>query len=966
MKIRTFIAPAAMVAALGAIALAEQPERRGVAALPGAEAPAISGTTVNQMFNVSKSEVTKLDVRGRVGQPFEFLAPIADEVVNIRLQPHSVLSPNFQLKIQKADGSYEVLPTPQEVTYRGTVDEIPGAIVSMSLMDTGVEGQVLLPNGERYWIEPLGTRVEGAQADDYVVYRSEDSLGGFGLCGMTKAMEDAQLAQYQAEAGGEERGIGSSNCGEFVPCVAQLGVDCDVPFFQRYGNPTAVQNRVTSVINSTNVQYESQVKITHQIVTIIVRSAEPDPYQGPSIDSLLSQLQSHWQSQQTGVQRDIAQLFTGEPTGSTIGLAFLSGVCTSNGYSVVQSDCCGSLNCAADLSAHELGHNWSATHCACPSSTMNPSITCVRTFLNNPDASNNAITQITSFRNSRSCLTPSEAGTTFLPIVDNFDAGTTIDTTRWTGVDTGVTINTFAQNEPSAPNALDIKGTRSIRTATVNASQITDITVNYMTEAGGGADAPEAGESLFVEYFNSSGAWVVAQSIGAPGGAQTTFTSRSVVLPAAASHAGLRIRFRNGANSTTGDDWFIDNVNITGTAALPGAFNLTLPANNATGVSQSPFFDWQNSFAASDYRITVANNPSLTNPRFNELTGGTSSYSTAGNPLTRATQYWWKVVAINQNGQTVGNLPLMTFTTTGSIPGAFTLTSPANGATFNTPGNITFTWNLSTDATAYRVQLDNNADFGSPELDAPGIGVNMYTIPASAMANGTYNWRVIASNALGTTNSDTRTVTIDLEAVPPLPGDLNCDGVVNGNDCSAFALALTNPSSYASTFPGCNILNGDINNDTLVNAADRAGFCALVPSCTFCQAPTPGDMNCDNLVDGNDCAAFQLAMTNPSGYASTYPLCDILAGDFNGDTQVTSADQAGFCALVGSCPFCNVPPCTGDANGDNQVGLSDIAVIIQHWGQTVTPGTNGDLSNGGSVGLDDIAIVIQNWAHTCP
>ena len=44
-------------------------------------------------------------------------------------------------------------------------------------------------------------------------------------------------------------------------------------------------------------------------------------------------------------------------------------------------------------------------------------------------------------------------------------------------------------------------------------------------------------------------------------------------------------------------------------------------------------------------------------------------------------------------------------------------------------------------------------------------------------------------------------------------GDLNCDGVLNGADIDPFFLALGNPATYATRFPNCDPLNGDINRD---------------------------------------------------------------------------------------------------------------------------------------------------------
>jgi hypothetical protein len=186
--------------------------------------------------------------------------------------------------------------------------------------------------------------------------------------------------------------------------VAELGVDADFQFYQAYGSSVGnVQNRVNSVINGLNVQYENQVGIRHDITQIIIRtSSGTNPYTTNDPVTLLNQFRNHWNSNHGSVQRDVAHLFTGRNlSGSTIGIAFLGVICNlSNAYGLVQNT--SNFNCAKDLSAHELGHNWNADHCSCPSSTMNPSLTCANTFLG---GGSNSVNQIVAFRNSRWCLT---------------------------------------------------------------------------------------------------------------------------------------------------------------------------------------------------------------------------------------------------------------------------------------------------------------------------------------------------------------------------------------------------------------------------------------------------------------------------------------------------------------------------------------------------------------------------------
>lgn len=58
----------------------------------------------------------------------------------------------------------------------------------------------------------------------------------------------------------------------------------------------------------------------------------------------------------------------------------------------------------------------------------------------------------------------------------------------------------------------------------------------------------------------------------------------------------------------------------------------------------------------------------------------------------------------------------------------------------------------------------------------------------------------------------------------PRFGDLNCDGSLNGFDIDPFILALSDPATYAATYPDCDILHGDSNGDGSVNGFDITGF----------------------------------------------------------------------------------------------------------------------------------------------
>lgn len=67
----------------------------------------------------------------------------------------------------------------------------------------------------------------------------------------------------------------------------------------------------------------------------------------------------------------------------------------------------------------------------------------------------------------------------------------------------------------------------------------------------------------------------------------------------------------------------------------------------------------------------------------------------------------------------------------------------------------------------------------------------------------------------------------------------------------------------------------------------------------FTPPLVPGDANCDGSINGQDIAAFVLAMTNPAEYANQYPDCSLSQADMNDDGSVNGQDIEGFVAALG-------------------------------------------------------------------
>jgi len=59
-------------------------------------------------------------------------------------------------------------------------------------------------------------------------------------------------------------------------------------------------------------------------------------------------------------------------------------------------------------------------------------------------------------------------------------------------------------------------------------------------------------------------------------------------------------------------------------------------------------------------------------------------------------------------------------------------------------------------------------------------------------------------------------------------------------------------------------------------------------------------------------------------------------------------------------------PCPGDLDGDGDVDLGDLALVLQNFLGNGTPSPGGDLDGDGDTDLSDLALLLQNFGLTCP
>lgn len=358
------------------------------------EAPSYLVENVNQQLKLNTSKVYDLDFSLEIGATGNVDFPIGNQVLRVDFKPHSIRSTNYQIKVQ-TDSGWESVPAGPIQTIRGTVLDHPEYHVAGSIKEDGLYATFFCEDDTRCSVQPSPIQDRnGYTGTYYVIYDHSDMMESNNTCEMLHIEGETGETGCGCGETGENRVMNRS--GTFY--CAELACDADVEYYQAFGSSVSnVEAEINSIINTVNIQYETQTNITHVLSTILVRTSEPDPYTSTNAVTLLNQFKNEWDNNQGAIQRDVAHLFTGKNIdGGTIGIAWVGAVCTTFAYGLSQNF--SPFSCMTDLTAHELGHNWNAPHCDPCSTTMRSFLGCFNTF------GQNTINTITAFRDTRTCI----------------------------------------------------------------------------------------------------------------------------------------------------------------------------------------------------------------------------------------------------------------------------------------------------------------------------------------------------------------------------------------------------------------------------------------------------------------------------------------------------------------------------------------------------------------------------------
>jgi len=269
------------------------------------------------------------------------------------LRPHAVRAPGFAVRVAGADGRLVSVSAPPPATLRGVVAGRPDSRVAATRSGGRLTALVRpAPSGPVFVVQPLA----GGAASEHAVYRADEALAPPASCGLDPTAAPDGTVEPVEPVGPLE--------------IVELACDADTEFLADLGSVDAVVAEIEATVNAVGAIYLETDLIDYVITEIVVRAAEPDPYDTSAPSALLTAFQDEWNTNQTGVERRLAHLFTGKDlSGAVIGIARLDvDLCAgaspvSDAYALSQTTFTFLPAWRVALVAHEIGHNWGALHC---------------------------------------------------------------------------------------------------------------------------------------------------------------------------------------------------------------------------------------------------------------------------------------------------------------------------------------------------------------------------------------------------------------------------------------------------------------------------------------------------------------------------------------------------------------------------------------------------------------------------
>lgn len=324
----------------------------------------------------------------------------------VQLIPNDLRAPNYRAEEVGVDGISRQVVMPAAATYKGSLRDEWGTNARFTVQEDKIEGMILTSD-ESFFVEPAQKYSTAAQSTDYVIYKGSDVRPDIvRTCGTT--LDERVSAAAKDVMSGATTGIAPAVFSPFK--VVEMATESDFEYTSALGGTTNANNDIISIMNQIQGIYERDIGLTFTI-TFQHTWTTADPFGGADAVAILNAFTNYWNANFAATQRDVAHLWSGKNLNGPNGLAWTGVVCLDGAHSYGISDRETIAPFRVTIPAHEIGHNFNASHCDAQAGCTNTIMVATQNQSNTSTFCAFSVNEITNFVNANSsCLTNAPTG----------------------------------------------------------------------------------------------------------------------------------------------------------------------------------------------------------------------------------------------------------------------------------------------------------------------------------------------------------------------------------------------------------------------------------------------------------------------------------------------------------------------------------------------------------------------------
>jgi len=195
--------------------------------------------------------------------------------------------------------------------------------------------------------------------------------------------------------------------------VVEIATEADFDYVQGVGGTAAAANQdILSIMNQIQAIYQRDIGLTFTVVFQHAWDTPNDPYTASGDpEAMLREFTNYWNANFANSPRDVAHLWTGRSLGGPNGVAWTGAVCSKPSLAYGLSDLETMAPFRVTIPAHEIGHNFNASHCDGQAGCNNTIMVAIQDPGNTSTFCPFSVNEITTFVNANSsCLSNAPAG----------------------------------------------------------------------------------------------------------------------------------------------------------------------------------------------------------------------------------------------------------------------------------------------------------------------------------------------------------------------------------------------------------------------------------------------------------------------------------------------------------------------------------------------------------------------------